>query len=85
MKFSYSWLKEHLEPTASFEEIVERLSLIGLEVEGVEDKAKALSAFVVGEILTVQEQAGFQLNIAKWDDITLSRWNTHARTIAFNK
>ncbi|MFH3479813.1 phenylalanine--tRNA ligase subunit beta [Xanthobacter variabilis] len=55
MKFSYSWLKEHLEPTASFEEIVERLSLIGLEVEGVEDKAKALSAFVVGEILTASK------------------------------
>ncbi|WP_238123647.1 MULTISPECIES: phenylalanine--tRNA ligase subunit beta [unclassified Xanthobacter] len=52
MKFTYSWLQEHLEPTASFEEIVERLSLIGLEVEGVEDKAKDLSAFVVGEILT---------------------------------
>ncbi|MFG1477196.1 phenylalanine--tRNA ligase subunit beta [Xanthobacter sp. V4C-4] len=51
MKFTYSWLQEHLEPTASFEAIVERLSLIGLEVEGVEDKAKALSAFVVGEIL----------------------------------
>ncbi|MFG1416259.1 phenylalanine--tRNA ligase subunit beta [Xanthobacter sp. V0B-10] len=55
MKFTYSWLKEHLQPTASFEEIVERLSLIGLEVEGVEDKAKALSAFVVGEILTASK------------------------------
>ena len=37
------------------------------------------------EILTVQEQAGFQLNIAKWDDVTLARWNTPAHTIAFNK
>ncbi|MGQ3675334.1 phenylalanine--tRNA ligase subunit beta [Xanthobacter sp. TB0139] len=55
MKFTYSWLQEHLEPSASFEEIVERLSLIGLEVEGVEDKAKALSAFVVGEILTAEK------------------------------
>ncbi len=52
MKFTYNWLQDHFEPSASFEEIVERLSLIGLEVEEVEDKAKALSAFVVGEILT---------------------------------
>ncbi|MEG1633074.1 MAG: dihydroxyacetone kinase subunit DhaK [Oscillospiraceae bacterium] len=42
-------------------------------------------ANMVGEILTVQEQAGFQLNIAKWDDETIARWNTTARTIAFNK
>lgn len=55
MKFTYSWLQDHFEPSASFEEIVERLSLIGLEVEEVEDKAKALSAFVVGEILTAQK------------------------------
>ncbi|TCT05662.1 phenylalanine--tRNA ligase subunit beta [Aquabacter spiritensis] len=55
MKFTYSWLQEHLEPTASFEAIVDRLSLIGLEVEGVEDKAKALAPFVVGEVLTAQK------------------------------
>ncbi len=55
MKFTYNWLQDHFEPSASFEEIVERLSLIGLEVEEVEDKAKALSAFVVGEILTAEK------------------------------
>ncbi|OYY26627.1 MAG: phenylalanine--tRNA ligase subunit beta, partial [Azorhizobium sp. 35-67-15] len=55
MKFTFSWLQEHLEPTASFDEIVDRLSLIGLEVEGVEDKAKALAPFVVGEVLTAQK------------------------------
>ncbi|MFG1361322.1 phenylalanine--tRNA ligase subunit beta [Xanthobacter pseudotagetidis] len=55
MKFTYSWLKDHLQPTASFETIVERLSLIGLEVEGVEDKAKLLAPFVVGEVLTAEK------------------------------
>ncbi|MEP9377517.1 phenylalanine--tRNA ligase subunit beta [Aquabacter sp. CN5-332] len=55
MKFTLSWLKEHLDPTASFEEIIDRLSLIGLEVEGVEDKAKALAPFVVGEVLTAEK------------------------------
>ena len=42
-------------------------------------------ANMVGEILTVQEQAGFQLNIAKWDDETLRLWNTPAHTAAFFK
>ncbi|MCG5235051.1 phenylalanine--tRNA ligase subunit beta [Xanthobacter oligotrophicus] len=55
MKFTFSWLQDHLEPTASFDEIVERLSLIGLEVEGVEDKAKQLAPFVVGEVLTAEK------------------------------
>ncbi|MFG1345250.1 phenylalanine--tRNA ligase subunit beta [Xanthobacter autotrophicus DSM 431] len=55
MKFTYSWLQDHLEPTSSFDQIVERLSLIGLEVEAVEDKAKQLAPFVVGEVLTAEK------------------------------
>lgn len=55
MKFTLSWLKEHLDTRASLDEIVERLTLIGLEVEGVEDKARALAPFVVGEILTAHK------------------------------
>ena len=42
-------------------------------------------ANMVGEILTVQEQAGFQLNIAKWDEEFLRLWNTLAHTPAFFK
>lgn len=42
-------------------------------------------ANMVGEILTVQEQAGFQLNISKWDDEFLRLWNTSAHTFAFSK
>ena len=44
MKFTLSWLKDHLDTTASLDEIVETLTRIGLEVEGVEDKAKTLRA-----------------------------------------
>ncbi|MEG2083519.1 MAG: dihydroxyacetone kinase subunit DhaK, partial [Oscillospiraceae bacterium] len=44
-----------------------------------------VKANMVGEILTVQEQAGFQLNIAKWDDSYDALWNTPARTIGFSK
>ena len=41
MKFTLSWLKDHLETDASLDEIVERLTPIGLEVEAVDDKAGA--------------------------------------------
>ena len=52
MKFTLSWLKEHLETEAGLDEIVETLTKIGLEVEGVENAADALRPFVVAEVLT---------------------------------
>jgi len=52
MKFTLSWLKEHLETEAGLDEIVETLTRIGLEVEGVENAAERLRPFVVAEVLT---------------------------------
>jgi len=51
MKFTLSWLKNHLETTASLAEITAKLTAIGLEVESVEDRGAALSAFTVAKIL----------------------------------
>ena len=51
MKFSISWLKEHLETTASVEEISKTLTKIGLEVEEVINPAENLKGFVVAEVL----------------------------------
>ncbi|HWK65740.1 MAG TPA: phenylalanine--tRNA ligase subunit beta [Rhizobiaceae bacterium] len=51
MKFTLSWLKDHLETEASLDEIVERLTAIGLEVESVDDKAN-LKPFVIAKVLT---------------------------------
>ena len=42
-------------------------------------------ANMVGEILTVQEAAGFQLNIAKWDEEFIRLWNTPCHTPAYSK
>lgn len=53
MKFSLSWLKDHLETDATLEQIVERLTSIGLEVESVDDKA-ALKPFVIAKVLTAE-------------------------------
>ncbi len=51
MKFTLSWLKDHLETDASLDQIVERLTSIGLEVESVADKA-GLKPFVIARVLT---------------------------------
>ncbi|CAG0970827.1 MAG: phenylalanine--tRNA ligase subunit beta [Rhizobiaceae bacterium] len=54
MKFTLSWLKDHLDTDASLGEIVERLTAIGLEVESVDDKA-GLKPFVIARVLTAEK------------------------------
>jgi phenylalanyl-tRNA synthetase beta chain len=51
MKFTLSWLKDHLETDASLDQIVETLTMIGLEVESLDDKS-ALKPFVIAKVLT---------------------------------
>ena len=51
MKFTLSWLREHLETDLPLEAIAERLSMIGLEVDAVDDPAAALADFVVGDVI----------------------------------
>ncbi|MEJ1157510.1 phenylalanine--tRNA ligase subunit beta [Prosthecomicrobium sp. N25] len=55
MKFTLSWLKDHLDTSASLDEIVETLTMIGLEVEGVDDKAKALRPFTVAYVISAEQ------------------------------
>ncbi len=52
MKFSLSWLKEHLATEASATEIAVKLTAIGLEVEGIDDAAEKLSAFRIARVLS---------------------------------
>ena len=54
MKFTLSWLKEHLETDADAGTIADKLTAIGLEVESVEDKGKALSAFSVAHVVSAE-------------------------------
>jgi len=54
MKFTLSWLKEHLDTDASLDQIVERLTNIGLEVEAVDDKAQ-FKPFVIAKVLTAEQ------------------------------
>ncbi len=55
MKFTLSWLKDHLDTTDTVEAITEALTRVGLEVEGIEDKAKALAAFTVAHVIDAKQ------------------------------
>lgn len=55
MKFTLSWLKDHLKTTATVEEISTKLSAIGLEVESVEDPGEKLGAFRVARIVEAKK------------------------------
>ena len=55
MKFTLGWLKQHLETDATLADITGRLSMVGLEVEGVTDRAKGLEGFIVGEVLDAKQ------------------------------
>jgi phenylalanyl-tRNA synthetase beta chain len=54
MKFTLSWLKEHLETDAPLDEIAAKLTAIGLEVEGVENAAEKLAPFTIAHVLTAE-------------------------------
>lgn len=51
MKFTLSWLKDHLETSASLPEIRQKLDQIGLEVEGIEDPSEKLGQFTIARVL----------------------------------
>jgi len=53
MKFTLSWLKYHLKTESSLEELTDKLSMLGLEVETVEDRSKNLQPFKIGCVTSV--------------------------------
>ncbi len=55
MKFTLSWLKEHLQTDASVEAVVDAMTMAGLEVEHVENPAAKLAAFSVAKIVDAQQ------------------------------
>nr|MEA2798243.1 phenylalanyl-tRNA synthetase beta chain [Phenylobacterium sp.] len=51
MKFTLSWLKEHLDTSATVDEVVEAMIMAGLEVEHVENPAAKLARFTVAKVV----------------------------------
>ena len=55
MKFTLSWLKDHLLTDASLDEITYALTDLGLEVEAVTDPAAKLSVFSIGKVIEAEK------------------------------
>ncbi len=75
MKFSLSWLKAHLETDASAAEIAEKLTSIGLEIEGIENPADALRPFRVAKVVEAGPHPNAdKLQLLKVDDGSKEPW-----------
>src|SRR5438874_4359532 len=55
MKFTLSWLKEHLDTDEPLDKLADKLTMIGLEVENIEDQAKALAPFSIARVITAEQ------------------------------
>src|SRR5436190_20713906 len=70
MKFTLSWLKEHLDTSASVEQVVEAMTMAGLEVEHVENPAAKLAAFSVAKVVeAVQHPNADRLRVCQVDTV----------------
>ena len=68
MKFTLSWLKEHLDTTATLTDVRDRLTMLGLEVEGITNPAESLKGFVVGYVIeATQHPNADRLRVCKVD------------------
>jgi phenylalanyl-tRNA synthetase beta chain len=55
MKFTLSWLKDHLDTDEPLDALADKLTMIGLEVEHLDDKAKALAPFTIARIVSAEQ------------------------------
>ena len=55
MKFTLGWLKEHLDTDAPLAAIIDKLTMIGLEVECVADRGKALAPFSIARVISAEQ------------------------------
>src|SRR5436190_23865403 len=70
MKFTLTWLKDHLETNATTAQVVEAMTMAGLEVEHVEDPAAKLAPFSVAKIVeAVQHPNADRLRVCQVDTV----------------
>jgi len=55
MKFTLAWLKEHLDTEQPLAAIVDKLTMIGLEVESVTDRVKLLAPFTIASVISAEQ------------------------------
>jgi len=70
MKFTLSWLKAHLDTDATVQEVVDAMTMAGLEVEHVEDPATKLAAFSIAKVVeAVQHPNADRLRVCQVDTV----------------
>jgi phenylalanyl-tRNA synthetase beta chain len=70
MKFTLSWLKEHLDTGATTAQVVEAMTMAGLEVEHVDDPAAKLAPFTVAKLVeAVQHPNADRLRVCQVDTV----------------
>src|SRR3954451_5030803 len=70
MKFTLSWLREHLDTTATVDQVVDAMTMAGLEVEHVENPAAKLAAFSVAKVVeAVQHPNADRLRVCQVDTV----------------
>jgi phenylalanyl-tRNA synthetase beta chain len=74
MKFTFSWLKEHLDTQASAEELAEKLTWLGLEVENLSNPGKTLAPFIVARVESAEKHPNA-------DRLKLCKVNTGKETL----
>ena len=68
MKFTLSWLKDHLDTSAPVAELAKKLALIGLDVESVDDPAAKLAAFTIARVVEAKRHPNAdKLQVCKVD------------------
>ena len=65
MLVSYKWLKELVDVTVLSEELAEKMSTTGIEVEGVSSPAEGLSKIVVGEVVSCEDVPETHLHVCQ--------------------
>jgi phenylalanyl-tRNA synthetase beta chain len=86
MKLTFGWLKEHLETDRPLDEIADKLTMIGLEVERIEDKAKVFAPFVIARVVDAKQHPNADrlrvcmVDIGKGDPIQVVCGAPNART-----
>ena len=55
MKFTLSWLKDYLDTDEPLDKLADKLTMIGLEVEHIDDKAKQLAPFTIAKVISAEQ------------------------------
>jgi phenylalanyl-tRNA synthetase beta chain len=55
VKFTLSWLKDYLDTDESLDRLADKLTMIGLEVEHIDDKAKQLAPFTIAKVVSAEQ------------------------------